>query len=75
MINAALALCGPPLTLRPAAFGEVANVACVDGLTFYDAAFVVAAREHDCTLISADRRLVATGNAITLTQSMANQLP
>lgn len=70
VIEAALALCGPPLTLRPAAFREVASIACADGLTFYDAAFAVAAREHDCTLISADRKLIGTGHAITLTQSM-----
>lgn len=70
VIDAALALCGPPLTLRSPAFGEVAETACADGLTFYDAAFAVAAREYNCTLISADRGLLGTGHAITLTQSM-----
>jgi predicted nucleic acid-binding protein len=71
VLNAASALCGPPLTLSPADLAEGAAIACAGGLTFYDAAFAVAASAHDCTLISADRRLLATGHAITLTQSMA----
>jgi len=70
VLEAALALCGPPLTLSATDFGRVAKVACDDGLTFYDAAFAVAAEAHDCTLVSADRKLLTTGHAITLTQSM-----
>jgi len=70
VLEAALALCGPPLTLSATDFGRVAKVACDDGLTFYDAAFAVAAKAHDCTLVSADRKLLTTGHAITLTQSM-----
>ena len=71
VLDAAMALCGPALTLTAADFRTAAELACDDGLTFYDAAFAVAAKSHDCTLISADRRLLATGHAITLTQSMA----
>ena len=70
VLEATLALCGPPLTLPDAAFGTVADIATADALTFYDAAFATAAREHGCTLVSSDRRLLATGHAITLTQSM-----
>lgn len=70
VLDAALALCGPPLTLPDSCFGEVAEIACADGLTYYDAAFVVAARRHKCTLVSADRRLLSTGHAITLSQSI-----
>ena len=65
------ALCGPPLTLSDATFGQTADLATHDALTFYDAAFAIAAREYECTLVSADRRLLASGHAITLTQSMA----
>ena len=60
-----------PLTLSDAAFGQTADLATRDALTFYDAAFAIAAREYECTLVSADRRLLASGHAITLTQSMA----
>ncbi len=70
VLEATLALCGPPLTLSDSSFTTAAQIAVEDALTFYDAAFAAAAREHECTLISADRRLLATGHAITLTQSM-----
>ena len=70
VLEVTLALCGPPLTLPDAAFGTVADIATADALTFYDAAFAKAAREHGCTLVSSDRKLLATGHAITLTQSM-----
>lgn len=68
--EATLALCGPPLALADAAFGTAADIATADELTFYDAAFAAAAREHGCTLVSADRKLLRSGDAITLTQSM-----
>lgn len=70
VLDAALALCGPALTLNAADLGKAAEIACADALTFYDAAFAVAASAHECTLISADRKLLATDHAITLTQSM-----
>ena len=70
VLEAALALCGPPLTLPDAALGTAADIATADELTFYDAAFAAAAREHGCTLVSADRKLLRSGHAITLTQSM-----
>ncbi len=70
VLDAALALCGPPLTLSAADLGRATEIACDDGLTFYDAAFAVAAVAHECTLVSADRKLLTTGHAITLTQSM-----
>ncbi|HQZ84481.1 MAG TPA: type II toxin-antitoxin system VapC family toxin [Actinomycetota bacterium] len=69
VLNAALALCGPPLSLPGSSLSEVAQIACDDGLTFYDAAFAVAAREHGCALVSADRKLLSTGHAITLEHS------
>jgi predicted nucleic acid-binding protein len=70
VLEATLALCGPPLTLPDSAFGVAADIANADGLTFYDASFAAAAREHGCTLASADRELLAAGHAITLTQSV-----
>ena len=70
VLEAAFALCGPPLTLTQEAFGAAAHIAASDGLTFYDAAFATAAREHGCTLVSADRGLLAAGHAITLTESI-----
>ncbi len=70
VLDAAAALCGPALTLNSAGREMAAELACADGLTFYDAAFAVAASAHECVLVSADRKLVATGHAITLTQSM-----
>jgi predicted nucleic acid-binding protein len=70
VLEATLGLCGSPLTLSDSALLEAAGIAVDDGLTFYDAAFAVAAREHGCTLISTDRRLIASGHAITLTESL-----
>lgn len=70
VLEATWALCGPALTLSEAALGTAADIATADSLTFYEAAFAAAAREHGCTLVSSDRRLLATGHAITLTQSM-----
>ncbi len=70
VLTATVTLCGPPLTLDITGLAAAADTACSEGLTFYDAAFVAAAEAHDCTLISADNQLVATGHAITLTQSM-----
>ena len=37
------------------------------GLTFYDAAFAAAARGLDVPLVSADRQLLASGLALSLT--------
>lgn len=71
VIDATLALCGPALTLSHNGYALAATIADTAGLSFYDASFVAAAREHGMTLLSADRRLVATGNALTLTQSQA----
>lgn len=70
VLHAATALCGPAFTLSPADLAKASEVACTDDMTFYDAAFAVAAITHQCTLVSADRRLLAAGHAITLTQSM-----
>lgn len=71
VLEAARMLCGPPLTLDAAGFSRTAELACQHDLTFYDAAFAVAAKSHECTLISADGKLLDSGLAITLTQSMA----
>lgn len=73
VIRAARELCGPPLTLSPEAFTTAAQIAFTDELTFYDAAFAAAALQHDCTLLSADQRLIASGHAITLTESLNRQ--
>jgi predicted nucleic acid-binding protein len=70
VLQAVFVMCGQPLRLSEDAFGAAADVASDGGLTFYDAAFAAAAREHGCTPISADGRLLATGHAIGLTESI-----
>lgn len=71
VLEAALALCGPALTLTAQDFKVAAEVASKHGLTFYDEAFVAAARAYDCVLISADRQLLNSGHATSLTDSIA----
>ena len=62
-----LFLCGPVLTLEPAWRRDAAELAQLHRLTFYDAAFAAAARGLDVTLVSADRRLLASGLAESVT--------
>jgi predicted nucleic acid-binding protein len=59
--------CGPVLTLEPAWRREAAELAQLHRLTFYDAAFAAAARGLDVTLVSADRQLLASGLAESVT--------
>jgi predicted nucleic acid-binding protein len=62
-----LFLCGPVITLEPGWRRDAAGLAQVHGLTFYDAAFAAAARGLDVPLLSADRQLLASGLAESLT--------
>lgn len=70
VLDAVRGLCGSPLRLDEGGLTVAAEIACADGLTFYDAAFASAATAHGFTLISADRKLLTTGHALTLTRSI-----
>jgi predicted nucleic acid-binding protein len=62
-----LAIFGTPLSCGPAWLRAAAELAGAHGLTFYDAAWVAAARGLDISLISADRQLLAAGLADSAT--------
>jgi predicted nucleic acid-binding protein len=62
-----LVMCGPVLMLEPAWRRDAAELAQLHRLTFYDAALAAAARGLDVPLISADRQLLASGLAQSLT--------
>lgn len=69
-IQLAIALCGEPLVLNVHEFGLAAQIACDDRLSFYDASFAAAAKSRDMMLVSADKKLLQSGHAISLTESM-----
>ncbi len=54
---------GPTLALTPSGIRDAAALAESHALSFYDAAWAAGARELGIALISADRRLLATGLA------------
>ncbi len=58
-------LCGPFVHPAPSWWAEAALLGQRYDLTFYDASWAAAARALDCPLVSADRRLLAAGLAIT----------
>jgi len=55
------------ITLEPSWRRDAAELAQLHRLTFYDAAFAAAARGLDVTLLSADRQLLASGLAESVT--------
>lgn len=60
-----LRLCGPVVHPAPSWHSAAAALGDRHGLTFYDSSWAAAAQALDCPLVSADRRLVAAGLAIT----------
>jgi len=57
------ALLGPPLLLDASSRRRAAGLAHQHGLSFYDASWAAAADDWGIPLVSADRRLIATGFA------------
>ncbi len=62
---------GPPVTVDGAARRDATEFAVAHRLSFYDACWTAAARHHDMTLVSADRRLIASGLAESATSVVA----
>ena len=62
------AILGPPLVMTPLWLRRAATLAHIHSLSFYDASWAAAAAELGIPLISADRRLVATGLAESPTE-------
>lgn len=60
-----LEIVGPPLAMTPAWLREAAVLADRHALSFYDASWAAAATALRIPLVSADRRLLATGLAKT----------
>lgn len=61
-------LCGPPVALEPAWRREAAELGAAHGLTYYDAAYAAAARGLQAPLVTADRKLLASGLAESATE-------
>lgn len=62
------AILGPALIMAPAWWGRAAQFAEVHTLSFYDACWAAAAAELDVPLVSADRRLLVAGLAVSPTE-------
>jgi predicted nucleic acid-binding protein len=58
-------LCGPFVHPTPSWLTDAAVLSEQHGLTFYDACWAAAARALACPLVSADRKLVSEGLAIS----------
>lgn len=58
-------LCGPFVHPAPSWLADAAVLGERHGLTFYDACWSAAAQALDCPLVSADRKLVSEGLAIS----------
>lgn len=58
-------LCGPFVHPPPSWLAAAAGLGERHGLTFYDACWAAAAQALDCPLVSADRKLVSAGMAIS----------
>lgn len=65
-------LVGPLVHPRPSWHDAAAGLAEQHALTFYDASWAAAARALACPLVSADRRLLHAGLAVTATQAAAD---
>ncbi|MGL5929774.1 MAG: type II toxin-antitoxin system VapC family toxin [Dermatophilaceae bacterium] len=62
---------GPPLVMTTDWLRHAAGLAHRHGLTFYDASWAATAEQLDVSLVSADRRLLATGLAESPTDAVA----
>ncbi len=67
-----LRLCGPLVHPRPSWHDAAADLGEQHGLTFYDASWAAAADALGCTLVSADRQLLASGLAVTASAAAAS---
>lgn len=65
-------LCGPFVHPAPSWLAEAAVLGEQHGLTFHDASWAAAARALGCPLVSADRKLVASGLAISPSAAAAD---
>jgi len=65
------ALCGPLVHPRPSWFDAAAVLAEQHRLTFYDSSWAAAAEALHILLVTADRRLLATGLAVTAAHAAA----
>lgn len=72
-IDDVITICGPVLQLEDPAWRVAANLAATHGLTFYDAAWVAAARQTGAPLVTADAQLLASGLGESAT-SIADRL-
>lgn len=72
-----ITILGTPLVMAPAWLPDAATLARTRGLTFYDAAWVAAARGLSITLVSADAKLLVEGLAesATVTSRRLGLLP
>jgi predicted nucleic acid-binding protein len=64
-------LCGPFVHPAPSWHADAALLGEEHSLTFYDASWAAAARALGCPLVSADRRLLSAGLAISLTEAVS----
>lgn len=66
-----VAIVGPPLVMSYDWLPEVARLAELQGLSFYDASWAATAAALKITLVSADRRLLSAGLAETASAVVA----
>lgn len=66
-----VAIVGPPLVMSHDWLPEVARLAELQGLSFYDASWAATAAALKITLVSADRRLLSAGLAETASAVVA----
>ena len=62
-----LEICGPGIVMDRHRWPAVAEVAERYGLTFYDAAYVAIADQHQLTLITADNAMIKAGGVLPST--------
>ena len=74
MLSLLRTLCGPLVHPRPSWHDAAASLGERHGLTFYDASWAAAAQALQCGLVSADRRLLSAGLAVTASSAVL-QLP
>lgn len=70
-----LTILGPPLAMSRKWFPDVPRLAEEHQLTFYDASWAAAAAALEIPLVSADRRLVAAGLALTAADMVGHLAP
>lgn len=71
VLEQVLVIFGEPIAIEPGARQQAVSLARRFGLSFYDASWAAAAHSLNATLVSADRRLLDAGLAITATECAA----